>query len=228
MIDIHAHYIQNVDDGSESLENSISMIEEALENGVTDIICTPHYRENFKLPYLEVNKKFEELKKAIKEKNINVNLYLGREVYCEKGVKNLLLSDNFSMNNTKYVLIEFSSYNSDDMEQIVYELNLKGFIPIVAHIERYCNVSIDDAIDVKDAGGLIQINASSLFGKDKKYFKKKVKALLRENLVDFVASDVHEDRINHMKEAYLYVSKKCGKEYANLIFNENAKKIIES
>ena len=228
MIDIHAHYIPLIDDGCDSVESSLSMLEEALHNGVTDIICTPHYREPFLSSYNEVKKKFDELKSVVKEKGININLYLGREVYCVKSLKNLLLSDNFSMCDKKYVMIEFSSNNSDDIAQIVYELKLNGYLPIIAHIERYHNVSLDDAIDAKEAGALIQINASSLFGKDKKFFKKKVKALLKENIVDFVASDIHEDRVNYMKKAYQYISKKYGKEYANKIFFDNAEKIIKS
>ncbi|MBQ0099102.1 MAG: hypothetical protein KBS91_00950 [Firmicutes bacterium] len=228
MIDIHTHYIPNVDDGSENIDSSLKMLKEAVSKGISDIICTPHFREPFKYSYSEIKNKFELLKKAVTEEGININLYLGREIFCENGLKVLLNSDNFSMCDSKYVLLEFSSENDDDIPQIVYELKLKGYMPIVAHIERYHSLTLDDIIDVKNAGALIQVNAGSMFGEESKFFKKKVKNLFREGLVDFVSSDIHEDRINYMEQAYKYVSRKFGKEVARSVFIDNAKKIIES
>lgn len=228
MIDIHSHYIPNVDDGSESVEASLSMVIEAVANGVTDIICTPHYRDPFTASYSEIKKEFDILKNAIKESGIDVNLYLGREIFCTNRIKGLLNSDNFLMCNSKYVLLEFSNDNDDDIPQVVYELKLNGFLPIIAHAERYYSLSIDDIVDIKNAGALIQLNASSLFGKDRRYFRRKAKKLFRENLVDFVASDIHEDRVNHMSVAYKYVSRRFGKDVARKVFIDNAKKIIES
>jgi len=73
---------------------------------------------------------------------------------------------------------------------------------------------------------LIQVNASSLIGKDGHFAKKFIAKLIKKNLIDFVSSDIHETRVNYMGEAYAYASKKFGKKITNDIFEANALKII--
>lgn len=228
MIDIHSHIIPFVDDGSNTIESSIKMILDEQKMGVTDIICTPHFREPYLLDYKEINKRFNELKEEVKARNIPVNLYLGREVFYEPEIKDILEKDDLSINKSKYILIEFSTYDHLEFGDVVYELVLKGYKPIVAHVERYVNFSIEDAEDVKDAGGLIQINSDSVFKPKRKECLKLVRKMLKEKLVDFVASDIHDDRKNHLKKAHRYISRKCKKDYVEKIFDLNAKEILES
>ena len=227
MIDIHSHTLPFVDDGSNSLESSITMIQNAQKIGVTDIICTPHFRDPYILDFNEIKKNFDIFNKEVKKRNIPVNLYLGREVFCEANIKELLDSGDFSMNGTKFVLIEFSTYDHLEFGDVAYELVLKGYKPIFAHVERYVNFDIEDAEDVKEVGGYIQINADSLFGDKRRDCKKLVKQMLKRKLVDFVASDIHDDRKNQLYKTYKYVSKRYKKDYVEKIFSLNAKEILE-
>ncbi len=229
MIDIHSHLIANVDDGSRSLETSLLMIREEVEQGVTDIICTPHLRRRYALSREEIEKAFNLLVSAVKEQNIPVNLYLGREVYSTNNmVKSLLQRDNlFTLNDKNVILLEFDFTEETDIADVVYEFSARGYKVIVAHLERYEYITVEDAFDIKEAGGLIQVNADSILGKQGGKCKKKAKAFFKNQLVDFVASDMHFGRKNCMAKAKTYVEKKFGKEISDKVFITNAREILE-
>ena len=224
MIDIHSHIIPFVDDGSSSIEQSLSMIDEAINQGITDIICTPHYRKNtFIVSADEIKENYLILKEKAKEKSIKI--FLGQEIYCRKTEEVIEMLHNktvLPLNNSRFILLEFSYTEKIDISEVVYIANLKGYLPIIAHIERYHYLDLDAVKEIKSSGGFIQINASSLMGKEGTKQKKFILALLKERLVDFVASDIHQGRKNWMNKAYNLVGKKFGQEYSQKIFMNNA------
>ena len=230
MIDVHTHVIPFVDDGSTSMEASILLIKKAIDDGVTDLICTPHYRKNmFEPKKLDIITNFMKLKEHIKKENLNINLYLGQEIKYDKNSKTRILENELlTVNNLNYVLLEFSYDKDTDISEITYEYSIKGLIPIIAHIERYSYIkNLEQVLEIKNSGALIQVNASAILGKHGMKIKKFVKKLIKNNLVDFVASDIHENREYNLKEAYLYIEKKFGKIIADNIFNNNAIRLIE-
>ena len=225
MIDIHSHILNSVDDGSRNLEQSLAMLKEEENQGVTEIVLTPHYRADYLPKSDDIRLKFAELKEYAKKNGINVKLHLGQEIFVFEGVVNALEDGKvLSVNGGKYVLVEFSTKHVNDIPETVYMLVKNGFIPIVAHIGRYFYADIETAREVKDIGGLIQINASSLCGSCA--YKRKALALIRAGLVDFVASDVHYNRKNLMLKAYKKVEKKFGKATADKLFTENARAML--
>lgn len=230
-IDIHTHIIPDVDDGSPDLETSILLIEGEIKQGVGAIICTPHYRRGmFESDKEKILINFELLKQEVKKRNLDVELYLGQEIYIRSydSLKKLLDKDKvIFINNKKYILLEFSYTNEIDISEIVYDAKLKGYIPIIAHIERYDYIKLDDIADIIEAGGLIQVNAASVLGKYGFKIKQFVKKLLKHDLVDYIASDIHCDRINYMHDCYVYICKKYSEELANKLFFTNAMKLIE-
>ncbi len=227
MIDIHSHLLPLVDDGSESVETSLALLKYAEGTGVTDIILTPHFKTPYKKTPQELKEIFLEFNKRKDLENINVNLYLGNEVHYSKNTRKTLRENGaLSLNGTNYVLIEFDYFNQTDVTEAVYGLIRDGYTPIVAHVERYSYVTLNDIIEIKEMGGLIQINASSLVGEVKGRTKKLIKKLFKLSLVDFVSSDAHANRKNYLALSYAYVLKKYGKEVANKVFVDNAKKII--
>lgn len=223
MIDIHHHGLFGVDDGAQTIEDSILMIDQAIENNITDIILTPHYNVYFKNRD-KIEENFETLKEKVKDKPIN--LYLGYE--ARYNMNDSSFSDK-RLNNTRFLLLEFSTRRPTDVEEISYTLSTQNIIPIIAHIERYHYLNKSSYYDIK-SHSLIQVNADAILGKA---FNKKdtkiARFLLKKRLVDFVASDAHNttDRRNDMLKAYQFVSKKYGTAYADKIFRENAEKIIK-
>ncbi len=228
MIDIHSHILFGVDDGAKTLSDSIGMLKTEINIGVTDVILSPHYRGSFKAGREVIYKNYEALKNRASKERLNIGLYLGREVHISG--RNYQTAFNEEVNRIcggKYILLEFDFSGNDEMADIVYELKLKGFIPIVAHIERYKGVDITVAREIRAEGGLIQVNAESVCGKCGFKVKRFVHSLIKNNLVDFISSDIHDYRQNYLLDAKNVITKKYGEDVAEKLFSKNAKKIIE-
>ena len=206
MIDIHTHVIPNVDDGCESIDEAIEMIVKSKTNGVNTIICTPHFILNrFTKSALEIKTEFEKLKEEVKSRNIDVNLLLGQEIYYTEKVDIFKMIEEkklLTINDSKYVLIEFDFIDKpNDLEEILYEFKVNKLVPIIAHVERYDWITLEDVLIMKANGAKIQINSNSclkLSGHKKYVFTKK---LLKNSLVNFIASDMHSFRPTTLKEA---------------------------
>ena len=107
MKDLHSHLLPGIDDGSNSMEESISLLKSAYESGITDMMLTPHYM--YKTDYNCNNKKkeklFKELKDELIKNNIPINIYLGNEIYINEDIIKLIKKgDIHTLNNTKYIL----------------------------------------------------------------------------------------------------------------------------
>ena len=226
MIDIHSHILPSVDDGCQTEEEALLLLEEDVCAGVTDVILTPHHKNDCICDPEVVKEKFDQFKKIVNERGIKVNLYLGQEVYIGSENLDFINRDNIlTLNNSPYVLVEFDFSVPQDILNIVYELSVRGFKPIVCHYERYFYADLDLAVDIKNNGGFIQVNADSLT-RDSRMGRRFARKLLKYRLIDFVASDIHMQRKNCMAKAYKLVLRKCGYSHADEIFNTNAKEII--
>lgn len=194
MLDMHCHLLPGVDDGCDTFEQSIKMIKKAISIGITDIILTPHYAplRGYVLSVQEIKTKFNELLDIVKIEKLDINLFLGREIDEIKDIELLLNNgDVETLNDTKYVLIDFGMQKAD-IDEYCYELIVNGYKPIIAHPERYNYVnSVQDYHKWKKTGALIQMNATSLFKSRNKKTRARAKYLLKSGLVDLVASDCH-------------------------------------
>ena len=185
MIDIHTHILPNVDDGAKSLDISLKLIEQEIKNGVNKIVLTPHMNEMMK-DKDDILKAYEMLKKEAPD---GVELLLGAEIkYYDKMISDLNEGKLLTMNNSKYVLVEFDYMNDEHILDAIYELQIAGYKPIIAHIERYNYLTKKDYVAIKETGTLVQVNASSI---NRSNYKKRVKYLIKKGLVDFIASDCH-------------------------------------
>jgi protein-tyrosine phosphatase len=147
---------------------------------------------------------------------------LGEEIFCSFDIYNLLKQGEvLTINDTNAVLLEFNYTAPTDIADYCYNLKKMGYIPVIAHVERYEYLSIDDVVYIKDNGGLIQINASSFF--ENKY-KKKAIDYIKYGLADFVSSDAHFNRAVYLAKAYDFVCKKFNKKIADILFKLNAEK----
>lgn len=231
MIDIHSHILYGIDDGSRTKEESIELLKQHKELGFTEIILTPHYIENTEYEATIATK--QALIKEL-EKETDIKLYIGNEVYFSENTIELLKENKIStLNNSKYLLIELPMSNKiKDLDEMIFDLTVNKIVPIIAHPERYLYVQEDIKYldSLKKLGVLFQINYGSLIGKYGKRCEKTVKKLLKKNYISFVGTDIH--RIDHpieIQKAYK-ILKKIVKEQEiveNLTVN-NMKKVIEN
>ncbi len=221
MIDIHNHALYGVDDGAKTIEDSIEMINQAIKIGIKELILTPHYNRRYNK--VDLKKEFEKLVNYFKD--YPIKLHLGREYRYNS----LEPFKKFTMGDSNYILLEFSTTIPDPIEEVCYNVSRNGFIPIIAHIERYHYLTKEDYEELKEVA-LFQVNSETVIGKSSfRKDKKIVKYLLKNGLVDFVASDAHNttDRKNTLDKAYKRIYKKYGKEVALDLFVNNPKKILK-
>lgn len=233
MIDMHTHVLFGVDDGAKTIENSLDLIKEEINKGVSKIILTPHFKKRQGETNVEkITENFITLRNIVSEENLKVELFLGSEVYLDHNYYYTLWKEPIiTLAGSDYVLIEFSMMDiPKNIPEICYEVKLKGFIPIIAHVERYDILYDNPQLirDILNEGAHFQINASTIVEKEEKESFKFVNYMLKNELVSFVASDVHnrDSRAFYLDKAYIVVNKICNHNYAEKIFKENQEKVI--
>lgn len=235
MIDIHSHILYHVDDGSSSRDETIKMLHIAVEEGIKCIIATPHYIIGSN-GYVkeELRNRYKEVCELIEEEQMPIKLYLGNELFADAMlVSKLVEEDCHTLNNSQYVLIEFSPGTSENIvEKTIYNVTLKGYKPIIAHPERTFHRKRDLNVlrDLIRRGCLIQVNGGSIRGLYGDEIKKFAHVLLKHQMVHFVASDAHTSRRRSpkLRSAYDAVKEAYGEAYAKRIFIENGEQVIKN
>lgn len=184
MVDIHTHLLFGVDDGPKTLDESIQMIEDGIGLGFNEFYLTSHYNKG-KFLNEDYEKNFEILKKRCKDLNIQVKLHKGNEVYLDEKIFEVLKEKKINVIKGKFLLVEFSPLTPPVVGKHMVEkvLNM-GFVPIVAHVERYSHFKGSDLAELRKIGSLLQVN----IGGDK---PKHIVKLLKEGYIDFLGSDAH-------------------------------------
>ena len=236
MTDVHSHVLYGIDDGSNSIEESIELLKKLASIGFNNVIATPHYIEGSK--YAEKNKeklaRLNALKKKIKKEKIDIKLYLGNEVFINNNISNNIKDGNiYSLNNSKYVLFELPFHDEIlNLQDIIYELKLEGYIPVLAHPERYTYFwKKRNLIDeLKEEGVLFQANFASILGHYGRHSKKMLKYLLKKGYIDYLGTDIHHinrtyviDNFDKIKTKFIKI---IGEDYYNKII-DNGNKLIK-
>lgn len=228
MIDTHIHILPNVDDGPERMSESIEMARMAIDEGITEMIVTPHYKRpgyvNEKVPNA-----YEALKNELVKQDLDLKLYRGNEIYLsEDNVIDLLEKKAYTMNDGPYVLVElpFRHYFPFH-DALLYQLQLKGYKVILAHVERY-EVFINQPNKIKELIGqniYMQLTGSALLNRKT---KKMGLRWIRAGWVHLISTDAHDStgRKPSMKETYNWVLKKVGSEMAEILFVYNPRAVI--
>lgn len=237
MYDIHCHVIYGVDDGADTVAESVNMLRMAYESGTDAVVATPHCNipdmyENFWGAELE--KKFNEIKAALSDEKIPIELYKGQEIFCcGEFIEGLKSGKLITLNSSRYPLVEFrfnehaaSVYSK--LESIIAE----GYVPVVAHPERYHFVaeSPDAPEKLKKMGCLLQINKGSLTGKFGESVKSVAHKIVARRLASVVASDGHGPymRTPSLGDVHEYISERYSSSYADLLLVENPKAILNN
>jgi len=197
MKDLHSHLCFGIDDGCKTNEQSIFLLKKMAQNGFTDVFLTPHYIEDTKTvaPNRIKRKIIDYLRRVCEEENIPINLYEGNEVYLTDNFMELLKNDEImTLNGTKYILMEFSMHvDNPNIRTILHNVISCGYIPVIAHPERYTYMDLDRLEDLQDMGVLFQGNYLSLFDKYGKLPRKNLEKYLKAGLITFLGSDMHHD-----------------------------------
>jgi len=231
MIDIHCHLIHGVDDGPSTKRESINMLQEAEKLGIKTIIATPHIKDrNIKLDYILENL-YDVVEAA---KNIDISIKLGCEFMINPMLPELVKRYKIlRMAGSRYVLVElpfdsFPKYCRD----VFYKLQLRKFVPIIAHPERnkYLLRNFSDFVNIIDCGCLVQVDAASIIGDKGWMIRSFCKKIIQERLVHFVSSDAHCSihYTERYQKAYKQVKKWTNEDYARLLFKENGEKLLKN
>lgn len=234
MIDIHNHILISADDGPESEEEAVKLLAQAAAAGITDIIMTPHhYSGDFENPGEKVMEMMKVLTNAAARADIPVRLYPGQEIRVNPGLLYELLSGkSITLNDSRYVLIEFSYIDiADYTDQLIFDLQMNGFVPVVAHPERCQPLmdNIEQLYKLVDKGVITQVTAGSVTGLFGSNLKALTLKMIEQNIVHLVASDAHhsESRPFLLLEAYRIIEAELGKSYVDYL-KENAKAILNN
>ncbi len=230
IFDVHCHITPGVDDGSQSLEETLKMLTIAKDEGITHMLATPHFKINHRnASPQKVNELLKKVKAAAKGIGINISIYQGNEVmYYDEMCEALNEGRISTMNNTDYVLVEFMPTDSFRyIRNALDDVAGEGYQPVLAHVERYgCMVDdIENVRELKRLGVKIQTNASSITGSIGKDIKKFTHQLLKERLIDYIGTDAHRcegSRTPLMKECAALMYKKYDEEYVDDVLYRNA------
>lgn len=233
MKDIHTHLLYGIDDGSKSIEESIELLKNMEENGIEEIVLTPHYVESSKYNCNNCDKVklYQKLNQKLDEENIKIKLYVGNEVFITPNIVKLIKDKEVStINNSRYVLFEFplrQIYNNTG--EIISDIVSNGYTPILAHPERYTTFqeNPDLLVEYLKMGVLMQANFTSLFGIYGKTSEKTLKYFLKNKWISFLGSDTHHEYDYSIKklEKKLYKTTK-DKEYVENLLHNNFDKVI--
>ncbi|MBF7016772.1 tyrosine-protein phosphatase [Staphylococcus durrellii] len=234
MIDIHNHILPDIDDGPKNITETIMLLQQAKEQGVTGIIATPHhlspkYTNNIK----DVKALIKEVQQISVIQKIGVNIYHGQEIRLTDQIVSDIEKGNISgLNDSKYLLIEFPS-NEVPLytKQLFYELQLMKFIPIIAHPERNKVLAnnMNVLYDLINMGALSQLTAGSLLGNAGKNIQKISIKMIHYDLTHFIASDAHHSVLRPfaIKKLFKYRKLKKVKPKIEAMFN-HSQLIIEN
>ncbi len=231
LFDIHCHLIPYVDDGARNMNEAVRMLEMEYSQGVRYIIVTPHYRkEMFETPMEKILTHFLELRNV--GRKMGIQLFLGCEYHVEPEIiRNLKEKERPCMASSRYVLTEFRyGTDKDQVNKYLDILLMNGYLPIVAHVERYPQVcqNWDFLEEIVQKGAFLQVNAGSILGDNGSKIKRFCRKLMKRDLLHYVGSDAHRTDVRRpiLGPCADYVVRKMGKDYAEKIFIENPKQIV--
>lgn len=237
MVDIHTHIIPYVDDGSQSIEESLEMIRISVENGVHSIVLTPHANQKGRFEnYLsnELVKYYRKIEQTIKSEQLPVNIFFGMEIFATPDIRRLIEKKKIiGLNASRYYLTEFPfEADPDYIEFCLNEIFDAGGIPLIAHPERYFCVQ-DNPLLVQrwtNGGVYTQVNSGSIFGSFGDRASETADILFKHDLVTCIGSDAHSThhRNTNLWNIKTYLVKEYGAGYTRKLLRDNALLILKN
>lgn len=238
-VDLHCHMLFRVDDGAQTEEMMMNMLDMAYSDGTRYICFTPHFKiyefdseEQMYNQVKRLERRFFVASSYVEEKYPDLKLFLGNEIMYHANIADSIFEKKcLKLGNGSHALIEFEpNCSAYEIENTVIGLLRKGIRPLIAHIERYSAFIKDYSLasSLKEQGALFQINARSItkfkFGKVARFLKH----ALRKELVDVVSSDAHNASSfpPQLSKAYNIIANKFSVTYADKIFHHTPLAIL--
>jgi len=231
MVDIHCHIIPGVDDGSRSWDMTREMCRVAADDGVRHIVATPHCNHE----YSYSREQYEELKDQLhKASEGRIEFSIGCDFHFsfENITDAIENPKRYSINGTRYLLIEFSDYGiPPNVAELLFLFTSRGMVPIVTHPER--NPLLvrrpEKILELVDAGALVQVTANSITGFWGEQARSVSEWLLAQGAVHVIASDAHDPKRRRpvLSEARDAVARMLGEQAAEDLVINTPKAIVE-
>ncbi len=230
LCDLHTHLLPGVDDGAPTMAYALEMLRNAVASDVALLAVTPHCNtsaDNGNYMDEQLENRFLQLQQAAAD--IPVQLVLGAEARVDNALPKLLQQGKIpTINKSRYLLTEFHPHTNHFTDALQDILDL-GYIPLVAHPERYAAVCHTPQIVTQwlDMGCHLQLTGGSILGEYGKTVQNTAATLLRNGLVACVASDAHglDHRSNFLLDVFDHLSVRYSKQYAMCLMRENPMRI---
>ncbi|SFT76585.1 Tyrosine-protein phosphatase YwqE [Lishizhenia tianjinensis] len=200
-IDVHSHLIPGIDDGAQNVDASIGMLTKFKALGYNRIITTPHvYSDLYPNTTKSITDAYNVLLDELEKTKLDIQVEVAAEYFFDETFLEKIENDDVLSWAGNHVLFEFSFTNEPmGIDGLIFQLQTKGYIPVLAHFERYLyyHGSVEKARELRDKGVLIQVNLNSLTGHYGPHIKKQAELLIDNKLVDLAGTDCH--RIEHLQ-----------------------------
>ncbi|MCD8123149.1 MAG: protein tyrosine phosphatase [Clostridiales bacterium] len=229
MIDVHSHVIPGVDDGSRTMDESLQMIRSLAKQGFTGVIATPH--DSRRRPLTGLDERVRVLACEIRRFYPGFSVWPGQETYYHDGlVERLKCGEAYSINHTRYVLVEFEPDMAAKQFLLgVRRLSEAGYWPVIAHVERYACLNEEGCLrDAAGYGARFQMNYDSLAGKWYSREVRRCRRLVSEGRIQFLGTDMHRTdwRPPETQAAMAWLEKNVEREMIRIMTEENPLRLV--
>jgi protein-tyrosine phosphatase len=225
LIDIHSHVLYGMDDGAQTLEDSLAMLKMAAETGTTDIVATPHASPDYQFEPDLIWERLQQLREAAP---LPIRIYTGCDFHLTYDNINDAITNprKYTINQNRYLLVEFSDLmifkNTDEIFSLLQDA---GMVPVITHPERnpLLRQRIQEMAAWVDGGALIQVTGQSLMGHFGKKAQDFSRTLMDYRMVHFIASDGHNLKFRppRMDDAMQWIRKEYGEAMAEALCVRN-------
>jgi tyrosine-protein phosphatase YwqE len=197
--DVHAHLLPGIDDGSPDLSTSLHLMKSMIDLGFQQFTATPHVMQDiWKNTNETIAKAYTLLRSSLDENNINYPLVAAAEYMVDENLEQLLKNKSpLKTIRDNWVLIEISFLQPPlQLNNILFELQLQGYKPVLAHPERYLFYAnnLKELIALKDMGCKLQSNLLSFSGYYGKEVLRFAERLVDQQLICLLGTDLHHQR----------------------------------
>ena len=228
IVDMHCHILPGVDDGPETMEETVATLKTAERQGIGAMIVTPHFHPGrYVVTADRALAALEHVRQRAADEGIGIRLYPGQECYYYSGLLEQLDAGNvLTMNGTDHVLVEFDTQTPySAITRAVRELRDNGYRPIIAHFERYqCLYRRRERLDeLRQFGAKLQINFDRLIDKGDLFHPNIWRKLFREGYVDYLGSDTHGMKLRplHVAQAVEWLERDVEAELRKRVLAHN-------